>query len=59
MTRVAKQIGFLIIDNEEDDRFYTISRDWTNPKYIQFNLGILQFTEYEFEAKWDVKVNAA
>lgn len=57
--RVAKQVAFLLIENEDEDRFYTISRDWTNPKYAQFNLGVLEFEEYDFEAKWDVKVNAA
>jgi hypothetical protein len=57
--RVAKQIVFLLIENEEEDRFYSMTRDWSNPSYISMNPSLLRFDEFDFEAKWDVKLNAA
>jgi len=54
----ARDMIMNIIEYEDEEKTVVLGRDWSQPAYVSFNPSILRFEDWEFEARWDIAVEA-
>jgi len=51
---VYKAVMFHILEYEDLERTVVLGRDWGQPTYISFDRSVFDFSDWEFEARWDI-----
>lgn len=51
---VCTDIMWNILEYEDLERTVVLGRDWGQPVYISFDRSVFDFSEWEFEARWDI-----